>query len=71
MPLPASEFKAGVFSFKRIGAGFQWFGFKTAHNKQDEMVTPEVLNRFEEVLKSLVGELFNPEIPIMPRENEK
>jgi hypothetical protein len=70
MPLPASEFKAGVFSFKRMGAGFQWFGFKTAHNKQDEMITPEVLSRFEEVLKSLVVELFNPEVPIMPRDNE-
>ena len=70
MPLPTSEFKAGVFSFKRMGAGFQWFGFKTAHNKQDEMITSEVLNRFEDVLKSLVVELFNPEVPIMPRENE-
>lgn len=69
MPLPTSGFKAGVFSFKRMGAGFQWFGFKTARNKQDEIITPEVLNRFEEVLKSLVAELFNPEIPIMPPEN--
>ncbi|MGB5508788.1 PD-(D/E)XK nuclease family protein [Robiginitalea sp.] len=69
MPIPASQFRAGVFSFKRFGTGFQWFGFKTAHNKQDEMITPEVLMQFEGVLQSLVAELFNPEIPLMPPEN--
>ncbi|MGB5315224.1 MAG: PD-(D/E)XK nuclease family protein [Robiginitalea sp.] len=68
MPIPASEFRAGVFSFKRIGSGFQWFGLKTAHNRQDEMITPEMLNQFQGVLKSLVAELFNPEIPFTPPE---
>ena len=69
MPIPASNFRAGVFSFKKIGAEFQWFGFKTAHNKQDEMITAEVLQHFQEVLKSVVTELFNPEIPLRPPEN--
>jgi hypothetical protein len=60
------HFRAGVFSFKNIQSGIQWFGLKSAGNRQDEIITDEVLGEFQGVLTSLVTELFDPEIPIMP-----
>ncbi|MDM9631215.1 PD-(D/E)XK nuclease family protein [Robiginitalea aurantiaca] len=65
---PDSNFRAGVFSFKNIRSEFQWFGIKTAPNKQDEVINRKVLLHFEETLKSLIAELFNATIPIEPIE---
>ncbi len=61
-----THFRAGVFSFKNIQAGIQWFGLKTAGNRQDEIITADVLGEFHQVLTSLISEIFNPEIPIIP-----
>jgi hypothetical protein len=61
-----SNFRAGVFSFKNFKSGFQWFGVKTAHNAQDELITRAVLGQFQETLESLVAELFNTKIPLKP-----
>lgn len=68
MAAPDSSFKAGVFSFKNIKSGFQWFGVKTARNKQDENITSDMLLDFQETLKALLTGLFNPKTPLMPAE---
>jgi hypothetical protein len=57
-------FKAGVFSFKRIASGFQWYGRQLEKRTYDESISAEVLEQFEDSLKILVGEIFNPKIPI-------
>jgi hypothetical protein len=67
---PNSGFKAGVFSFKRIASGFQWYGHELGNRKYDEEVTGEVLEQFQDTLHSLIGEIFNPEVPFSePRLN--
>lgn len=63
-PCPDSGFKAGVFSFKRIASGFQWFARQGEKRNYDEAVTPEVLAQFEGSLHALMGTLFDPDIPL-------
>lgn len=60
---PNSGFKAGVFSFKRIASGFQWYGRQLEKRRYDEVVTGEVLEQFQDTLQNLIGEIFNPAIP--------
>jgi len=59
-----TEFKAGVFSFKRIASGFQWYGRPLEKGKYDESITGEVLEQFRDTLGTLIREICNPEIPI-------
>ncbi len=63
-PCPDSGFKAGVFSFKRIASGFQWYGLQGEKRNYDEAVTTEVLKQFEGSLQALMGALFNPNLPL-------
>lgn len=53
----------GVISFKNLQAGFLPFSF----NKNQE-VNEETLLAFEDILKSLIAEILNPEIPFQERE---
>ena len=59
-----SGMKAGVFSFKKIASGFQWYGLEFEKRKYNESITKETLEQFQGTLHTLIGEIFNPEIPI-------
>lgn len=53
----------GIISFKNLQAGFLPFNF----NRNQE-VTEETLSSFETVLKKLIAEILNPEIPFSKRQ---
>ncbi|MEJ2584246.1 MAG: PD-(D/E)XK nuclease family protein [Robiginitalea sp.] len=61
---PSSGFKAGVFSFKKIASGVQWYGRQVEKRKYDEFITEEVLDQFRGTLQALTETIFNPEVPI-------
>ncbi len=63
-----SGFRAGVFSFKNMGSGFQWFGEYQGARACEEEITTGVLERFQASLRALVGEIFNPQIPLTQSE---
>ena len=65
---PGTGFRAGAFSFKRIGTGFQWFGLHKEKRTYEETIDDSVLEQFEKTLLVLVEELFNAEIPLAPPE---
>ncbi|MBC2838073.1 PD-(D/E)XK nuclease family protein [Robiginitalea sp. SC105] len=57
------ELQAGIYSFKNMGAGYQWFGDKTTSYTADEAVDAARLEAFREVLHQLLLDVFNPTIP--------
>ncbi len=59
LSLPVS---AGIISFKNLQSGYLPFMFG-----QDEQITEDTLSHFENVLKQLVSEILNPEIPFQER----
>ncbi|MCO5725774.1 PD-(D/E)XK nuclease family protein [Robiginitalea marina] len=67
-PVPQNGFRAGVVSFKNLGAGWQWFGVPDTGRKYREPITPEILEAFEGVLTALLTELFDPAVPFALKE---
>lgn len=59
--------KAGVVSFKNLGAGYQWFGVRTAPRQTEEHLRENTLSAFREVLHALLLEVFNPAVPFEAR----
>ncbi|MBW2960204.1 PD-(D/E)XK nuclease family protein [Mesonia aestuariivivens] len=55
--------EAGIISFKNLKAGFM--PFKQVKNTE---INKDTLNQFETQLKSLILEIFNPEIPFEEKE---
>jgi hypothetical protein len=55
--------KAGVFSFKKMASGFQWYGLQAEKRKYDENITRETLEHFQQTLQTLIQRIFNSEIP--------
>ncbi|WP_304138687.1 PD-(D/E)XK nuclease family protein [Mesonia mobilis] len=60
---PFENAEAGIISFKNLKAGFM--PFKQIKNT---VIDKDTLNQFETELKSLILELFNPEIPFEEKE---
>lgn len=58
-----TEWKAGVISFKKLKNGFIPFTFE-----KDTLINAETLEAFSEVLKQLILELCNPDIPFIEKE---
>ncbi len=53
----------GIISFKNLQSGFLPFTYK-----RDSQVTEEILLEFEQILKQLISEILNPEIPFKKRD---
>ena len=68
-PVGPGGFRAGVFSFKNMGAGMQWYGLKASGRNYEETVTETVLEQFQGQLGALIGELFDPSVPFAERED--
>lgn len=66
--IPETGIRAGVFSFKNINAGFQWYGLHMAGRDYEESISRAVLTKFGSTLQSLIQEIFNPDIPFAPVE---
>lgn len=60
-----SQAQAGIISFKNLKEGLMLFRDK---NQVAEEVNQEILNTFSEILKKLILEIFNPEIPFIEKE---
>lgn len=69
---PASEHYAGIISFRNLGAGFMGFvkKEKTSDRTRNQSITSETLSNFEEELKKLILELFDPKVPFVEKEIE-
>ena len=63
-------FRAGVFSFKNMAAGLQWYGLQVSGRKYEESITEQVLEQFQGQLGALIGELFDPSVPFSQPEEE-
>lgn len=62
------EVTAGMISFKNFQSGFLSFSLKYKNRYHEEPVTREILEKFEEQLKELLVELFDPEKPLEEKE---
>ena len=62
------EVEAGVISFKNLKAGFLKFKLKQKENSDECNITSEILEDFQEELKSLIVEICNPSIPFIEKE---
>ncbi|NND87992.1 MAG: PD-(D/E)XK nuclease family protein [Flavobacteriaceae bacterium] len=60
-----SELEAGIISFKNLKAGFLKFDNKETGGS---IVTSEVLERFEEQLKTLILEICDPQVAFIEKE---
>ncbi|MEZ4778031.1 MAG: PD-(D/E)XK nuclease family protein [Flavobacteriaceae bacterium] len=61
--------QAGIISFKNLQAGYMSFRKKEAARSQGiSMINSEVLLNFETILKNLIVELLNPEVPFTEKE---
>lgn len=52
---------AGIISFKNLAEGFM--AFKDNSNRKNPMIDQGIIQRFEEVLSTLLGEILNPDLP--------
>lgn len=52
------DFQSGVFSFRNMSKGF----IPVCYN-QSELIGSDVVNMFGDILKKLLSEIFNPEMP--------
>lgn len=62
-----NEILAGNYSFKNLEAGLMFFTEKIDKEKQTA-ITAETLQQFEQMLKTLFTEIFNPEIPFSEKQ---
>ncbi|MEJ2163338.1 MAG: PD-(D/E)XK nuclease family protein, partial [Robiginitalea sp.] len=60
--------KAGVFSFKNISAGYQWYGRQSSGKNYNELITSTTQADFRSTLEYLITEIFNPEVPFAKSE---
>lgn len=55
---PNDEIEAGIISFKNMKSGFMPFRFD-----DNDSITEEILEKYQEQMIVLINEIFNPEIP--------
>ena len=62
--------EAGIISFKNLSSGFLKFSKKESmySRQKDSLITSETLSDFAEVLKRLILEIYNPDIPFVEKE---
>ncbi len=62
--------EAGIMSFRNLNEGFLNFAVKkNVHSRNmNTLVTKEILDNYESVLKVLLTEIFNPEVPFTEKE---
>jgi hypothetical protein len=56
------EITAGIISFKNMKSGFLPFGVGSG-KEANTIITSEMLEDFKVILKLLILEIFNPELP--------
>ncbi|TVZ56476.1 PD-(D/E)XK nuclease superfamily protein [Lutibacter sp. Hel_I_33_5] len=54
--------EAGIISFKNLKSGFLKMNFSSNYRTPDNLITQEKLDEFMEEIKSLILEIYNPEI---------
>jgi ATP-dependent helicase/nuclease subunit B len=63
--------EAGIISFKNLKSGLLKFAKKDkpgAHAQKTTLLSKELLDHYEQELKTLILELFNPDIDIIEKE---
>ena len=60
--------EAGIISFRRLAHGILKFEDTTANNASKHLIDEQTLLKFEGVLKELIMEIFNPELPFEEKE---
>ena len=64
---PSSE--AGIISFKNFNSGFLKFGIKTSlRGVSNNEISEDTLSRFEQILKKLISEICDADIPFIEKE---
>lgn len=64
-----SEISAGIISFKNLKGGYLGFGTKASvRGKVDYQVSPEVITQYSSMLKRLIQEILNPQIPFTEKQ---
>lgn len=61
---PFTEATAGIISFKNFDKGYIPFGFKAGRSYDEKLIDQDVLYQFEQVLFTLIQELYNKEIDL-------
>jgi len=59
--------EAGIYSFKNLNSGFLKANFSKSKPPENN-ITPEILGEFMEVVKSVLKEIYNQEIPFLEPE---
>ena len=67
--IPMNELQSGIISFKNLKEGFLKMNFTEQFRGKDYQVTNERIGDFMEVIKNLIIEILNPEIPFKQNEN--
>ena len=67
---PVEGIQAGIISLRNARQGTMTFAKKDSSRAKikDPLITPEVLQTFEEQLHILIREICNPEVPFEKRE---
>jgi ATP-dependent exoDNAse (exonuclease V) beta subunit len=62
--------EAGIISFKKLSSGFLKFGIKekVGSRKKNQIIDQEILETFQEQLKTLIKEICDPNIPFTEKE---
>ncbi|MGB0880450.1 MAG: PD-(D/E)XK nuclease family protein [Polaribacter sp.] len=61
----STPIEAGIFSFKNLKSGFLSMNFSSNYRTPDNLISQEKLNEFILVIKDVLKEIYNPEIPFL------
>ncbi len=62
---PAKKVKSGIYPLRNLRSDVQMATWNTDDGSAPEEVTPEKLNRFEDLLREKINELMNQDIPFV------
>lgn len=60
------ELDPGIITFRNLKGGFLRLGYP-----DDVVLTASIMQKFEEILESILDDIFNPELPFVQTENEE
>lgn len=66
---PYDEIQAGIISFRNLKSGFMPFTYKDDNHKDQQKIDKNSLDLFENYLKALIEEIFDPSIPFKEKED--
>jgi hypothetical protein len=57
--------QAGIYSFKNLNAGFLQVNFALPRKPKETLISLDKLNDFQEILKTYIKEIYNPEVSFL------